>query len=131
MAKAIRKALGSDVRAWAKEKGVEVGTRGRFSAEVQEAFNKDNRGVMRYTPGNVATVPLKVRVMSASGKTRLEVKDFDLKTVRTAAGKPSKRGPLASADLAAAAKALSVAVPAKATIASKDAAEAESETVDA
>lgn len=46
-------ATAADVREWAREKGIEVGRRGRLSAELVADFNKGRRGAARYTP-NVA-----------------------------------------------------------------------------
>jgi hypothetical protein len=113
MAKVIKQATGADVRTWARETGVTVGARGRFSAEVQEQFNKANRGVMKYTPGNTKTIDLKVRVQSSSGKVRTETRPFPEATVRKAAGTAAKsRGPLSKAALVAAAETLSAPVQA-------------------
>jgi hypothetical protein len=41
-------ASAADVRAWARENGVEVGTRGQFSREVIASFNAGKRGNARY-----------------------------------------------------------------------------------
>lgn len=106
MATRIKQATGADVRAWATENGVEVGKRGRFSADVQKAFNDSNKGVMKYTPGNVETIDLKVTVTSGSGKTRKEFRPFSKSEVRALAAQtldvPAK-GPLSKAALEAAA----------------------------
>ena len=40
----------SDVRAWARENGHEVGLRGRIPSDVAEAFNKGKRGAKRFEP---------------------------------------------------------------------------------
>lgn len=45
---------GNEVRAWAKAEGLAVGERGRFSAELVEAFHKANKKV-RYTANFVPT----------------------------------------------------------------------------
>lgn len=107
MASTLRKATGADVRAWAKENQVQVGARGRFSADVQKQFNSAHKGVMKYTPGNVETIDLKVRVTSAkSGKTRLETKPFSKSEVRAMAAKTMEvpaKGPFSKAVLEAAA----------------------------
>lgn len=47
-ATALRPATATEVRNWARSKGYDVGSRGRFSAEVIEAFNKAHR-VKAYT----------------------------------------------------------------------------------
>lgn len=49
-----REVGGSQVRAFAKEQGLEVGTRGRFSQELIDAFHKANKSV-RYVPNHVPT----------------------------------------------------------------------------
>lgn len=108
MAKRISQAVGADVRAWLRDQGRTVGARGKFSVADIEAFNQAHKGVSRYTPGNTKTVDLKVKVESASGKVRSEVRAFPESQVRAAAGEVAgKRGPLSSKALEAAAAALS------------------------
>lgn len=105
MSNTLEKAVGSQVRTWARANGVTVGERGRFKPEVVKAFNEhpDNKGVRKYTEGNVKHIPLKVRV---NGKSR--TKTFPEAEVRAAAGaEAGRRGPLSSKALEAAAKALS------------------------
>lgn len=115
MAKQVRKALGSDVRAYFQAnperipEGKTIGKRGRFAPEVQKRFNEDNKGSMRYTEGNVKTIPLKVRVESKKtpGNFRNEVRDFPVDVVRAAAGLDGRRGPLPKTALVTAAENLS------------------------
>ncbi len=40
----------ADVRAWAQNEGLEVGTRGVLPSDIVEAYNKGRRGAKRYTP---------------------------------------------------------------------------------
>lgn len=108
MSSNIKVAVGADVRAWAKANDVAVGARGKFSDAVIEQFNKANRGAMRYEPGNVKMIGLKVAVKSQkTGNLRKEVRQFTIPQVRKAAGVESTRGPLSSKALEAAALALS------------------------
>lgn len=58
---------GAEVRAWAQSAGVEVGQRGRFSAELVEAFHKANPKV-RYETGHVPVREIKGIRISASGR---------------------------------------------------------------
>lgn len=45
--KAPKVATGADVRAWARKRGIPVGTRGRLSAELIESFHKAHRGAVK------------------------------------------------------------------------------------
>lgn len=59
--KAKRAANANEVRLWALENGIEVGTRGRISDEVRDAFNKAKKGSMAYIgsiPGRKLTLTL-------------------------------------------------------------------------
>lgn len=47
-ATATKSATANEVRIWAQNKGYAVGSRGRFAADVIEAFNKAHR-VKKYT----------------------------------------------------------------------------------
>lgn len=47
-ATATKPASAEEVRAWAQKKSIPVGSRGRFSADLIEAFNKAHR-VKAYT----------------------------------------------------------------------------------
>lgn len=110
MASKIRNATGDQVRAWAKEQGIEVGERGRFAQSLQDAFNKAHKGQARYAPGNVKMVDLKVSVTSQkTGKVRKEMKSFTPDEVRDLARETEgltvpSRGPFSKAVLAAAAE---------------------------
>lgn len=65
-----RKATASpaDVRAWARENGLTVGTRGRFSPEVRDAYNKANRHRPYREAEFVKTVTVQTTTVSSSGR---------------------------------------------------------------
>ena len=52
---APKPALPADVRAWANEKGLPIGVRGRISDEVRDAYNRSKRGRTVYVGSQAAT----------------------------------------------------------------------------
>lgn len=61
----------AQVRAFARENGLAVGTRGKFSAEVIEAYNAGKRKEHRYTGQRfVATRPVAVATTDKRGRNR-------------------------------------------------------------
>lgn len=58
---------GSEVRAFAKAEGIEVGARGRFSKELVDAFHKANKG-KRYMPNHVPTRKISGTRETANGR---------------------------------------------------------------
>jgi len=53
--KARKLATPDEVRAWGIENGFEVGTRGRLSDELRDAFNKAKRGGKAYAGSHPET----------------------------------------------------------------------------
>lgn len=60
----------AEVRAFALANGLSVGTRGRFSKEVVEAFNAGKRGAQRYNGPVTVEKTVTVKFKDANGKTR-------------------------------------------------------------
>lgn len=95
----------ANVRAWARENGYEVGTRGRFDASIVRAYNAVHRGSQRYVPAGFKRDKVATLALSKSKTRRVAV--AAARTLLREAGEPvGKRGRLSQEQLA---KAVSLA----------------------
>lgn len=106
MAAKFQTASPADVRVWAHESDLVTGRRGKFTAEVIEAFNKSHNlkggPRLRYVQGGYRETRL-VTFKSDSG--RPVTRRVDAKAARAHAGKSHTKGYLSTAEWQAAAKA--------------------------
>lgn len=107
MASKFTPAAPADVRAWAAEVGLPVGTRGKFNSDTVEGFNRQHNlpggPRLRYVQGAFEQTR-KVTYKGANGRPRTRV--VSLKAAREHAGTAHKQGRTPQAALVAYARSL-------------------------
>lgn len=66
----VTRATAAEVRAFAKENGIEVGSRGRFSAALVKQFNKGRKPAAQYAEDAPSVRVVKVAAKDSRGRNR-------------------------------------------------------------